>query len=135
MVDHLSPEKRKKVMSSIRNKDTRPELFLWEKVDHRSLRRYPKISGNPDMGNKSKKIAVFVDGCFWHGCPACYKAPATHAEYWEKKLLRNKNHDSLVTYSLGEEGYAVMRFWEHEVISDCVHCAEKVMEVTRSREK
>ena len=135
MVDNLSPEKRKKVMSSIRSKDTRPELLLWEKVDHRSLRRHPKIPGNPDIGNKSRKIAVFVDGCFWHGCPACYKAPATRPEYWEKKLLRNTNHDSLVTSSLGYKGYAVMRFWEHEVIKDGVRCAEKVMEVTRSRGK
>ena len=135
MVDHLSPEKRKKVMSSIRSKDTRPELLLWEQVDHRGLRRYPKIHGNPDIGNKSRKIAVFVDGCFWHGCPICYKPPTTRTEYWEKKLLRNRNHDSLVTSSLGNEGYAVLRFWEHEVIRDGVRCAEKVMEVTRSREK
>ena len=129
MVDHLSPEKRKKVMSSIRSKDTRPELLLWEQVDHRGLRRYPKIHGNPDIGNKSRKIAVFVDGCFWHGCPICYKPPTTRTEYWSNKLKRNIANDERINNTLRTSGFKVLRFWEHEVLKDARACAQKINEV------
>ena len=129
MVDHLSPEKRKKVMSSIRSKDTRPELLLWEQVDHRGLRRYPKIHGNPDIGNKSRKIAVFVDGCFWHGCPICYKPPTTRTEYWSNKLKRNVANDERINNTLRISGFKVLRFWEHEVLKDARACVQKINEV------
>ena len=129
MVDHLSPEKRKKVMSSIRSRDTKPELLLWEEVDHRSLRRYPKISGNPDIGNKSRKIAVFVDGCFWHGCPIWYKPPTTRTEYWSNKLKRNVANDERINNTLRISGFKVLRFWEHEVLKDARACVQKINEV------
>lgn len=133
MVDNLSREKRSKVMASIRGRDTKPELMLWKELDHRILRKYPKIKGNPDFGNISIKIAVFVDGCFWHGCPKCYRTPTTRHEYWERKLQWNKVHDSMVAFSLADEGYTVMRFWEHDVVENPGKIAGRISEAWLAR--
>ncbi len=115
-------------MASIRGRDTKPELILWSLLDHRRLRRHPKILGNPDIGNRSRGVAIFVDGCFWHGCPRCYKAPNTRAEYWSLKLRRNVGHDKAVTSELEEKGFKVLRFWEHLILEDAPACAAKIME-------
>lgn len=131
MPDNLTLEKRSKVMASIKGKDTKPELLLWDLLDHRRFGRYPRIHGNPDIGNNSRKIAVFVDGCFWHGCPKCYKPPTTRPEYWSSKLKRNIENDRKVSKELAGDGYTVLRFWEHEVIADPSVCSEKVMEAFR----
>jgi DNA mismatch endonuclease (patch repair protein) len=133
LADNLSVEKRSKVMSSIKGRDTIPEMKLWKELDHRMIKKHPLISGNPDFGSKLKKIAVFVDGCFWHGCPRCYKLPSTRQEYWKMKLSRNKLRDLEVTSFLASKGYIVMRFWEHEIIKDAPSCAAKVLEAASSR--
>jgi DNA mismatch endonuclease (patch repair protein) len=122
-------EKRSKVMASIRGKDTKPELMLWKFVDHRRLRRYPRIPGNPDIGNRSRKIAIFVDGCFWHGCPICYKPPSTRPEYWSNKLKRNSANDERINNHLMISGFKVLRIWEHEVMKDAQACAQRINEV------
>ncbi len=133
MVDNLSQEKRSRVMGSIRGKDTKPELILWKFLDHRNLRRYPKILSNPDIGNRSRKIAIFVDGCFWHGCPTCYRAPTTRPEYWERKLQRNRSHDEKSGDELVKKGYVVMRFWEHDVVQNPEKVAGKILEAWSAR--
>lgn len=129
MADNLSREKRSKVMASIHGKDTKPELILWEQFDHRRIRRYPPVAGRPDFGNISRKVAIFVDGCFWHGCPVCYKTPATRVEYWSNKLKRNIEHDAKVNKLLCDSGFKVIRLWEHEVLGDLPSCVSKVYEV------
>ncbi|MDA8056071.1 MAG: very short patch repair endonuclease [Thermoplasmatales archaeon] len=128
MVDNLSKEKRSKVMSSIKGKDTKPERILGEVVDRRIFRFQPNILGRPDFGNKKRKLAVFVDGCFWHGCPLCYKEPASNKHYWSSKLLRNRGHDEEVTNMLERQGYRVFRFWEHEVRQNPNNCAQVLKE-------
>ncbi|MDA8142734.1 MAG: very short patch repair endonuclease [Thermoplasmatales archaeon] len=129
MADNLSREKRSKVMASIKGKNTKPELLLWNELDKRRFRQFPKIHGNPDMGNVSRKIAIFVDGCFWHGCPICYKPPSSRHEYWSSKLRRNFEHDQYVNNNLKDSGYMVIRFWEHEILSDVSGCTLKINEV------
>ncbi len=113
-------------MSSIKAKDTMPELMLWNELDHRLLKKHPLIKGNPDFGNKSKKVAVFVDGCFWHGCPTCYKPPTTRIDYWSRKLKRNVANDERTNNILKASGFKVLRFWEHEVLKDARACAQKI---------
>lgn len=129
MVHHLSPEKRKKVMSSIRSRDTKPELLLWEEVNHRSLRRYQKISGKTYIGKKSRKIALFVDGCFWHGCPICYRPSKTRTEYWSNKLKCTVSNDERFNNALRIAGFKVLKFWEHEVLKDAGAYVQKINEV------
>ncbi|MCL4341228.1 MAG: very short patch repair endonuclease [Candidatus Thermoplasmatota archaeon] len=129
MSDNLSSEKRRKVMASIKGKDTRPEMLLWAQLDHRIFHRYPRIQGNPDIGCVSRKIAIFVDGCFWHGCPLCYRPPSTRPEYWSNKLKRNLENDERVNIILKMSGFKVLRYWEHEVLSDAEACVQRVNEV------
>jgi len=74
------------------------------------------LPGRPDFLFADARLAVFVDGCFWHACPRCGHAPKTRSEYWNAKLRRNSDRDVLVTGALRNAGYAVLRFWEHELL-------------------
>lgn len=80
------------------------------------LRRHPRgIFGHPDFGNKTRKIALFVDGCFWHGCPLHYRGPKTNAGFWRAKLERNMARDREVVSCLAAGGWAIIRVWEHQL--------------------
>src|SRR5690349_21757646 len=121
MVDNLSRKKRSKVMASIRGKNTRPELsirkILWKKGKRYRIHDRT-VFGTPDISNKSKKVAIFIDGCFWHGCQKCYKAPRTNAQYWENKIDNNKKRRGIVTKYLRSDKWIVMEFWEHQVVKE-----------------
>ena len=71
---------------------------------------------------------MFVDGCFWHACPVCYREPENNREFWRKKISGNRERDLKVTRELEEAGWVVLRFWEHEVRKN----TESVMEVIRT---
>lgn len=118
MVDKFSKEKRSKIMSSIRSKDTRPEMSLRSALWAKGL-RFRKHYGAEkiDIAFPSKKLAVFVDGCFWHGCPVHSHLPKSHEEYWHVKLRRNIERDKRTNERLIVAGWKVVRFWEHELKS------------------
>jgi len=102
-------------MSRIRSKNTSPELkirkALW--ADGIRYRIHDKtVLGTPDISIKTKKIAVFIDGCFWHGCPSCYIKPKSNKLYWRKKLSYNKNRRKIVKDKLKADGWKIMEFWE-----------------------
>lgn len=105
-------------MSRIRGKNTSPELklrkMLWES-GIRGYRVHYKLPGKPDIVFTRKKVVVFVDGCFWHKCPVCFRPPETNAEFWDEKLQKNVERDLKVTKELEDLGWTVLRFWEHEV--------------------
>lgn len=118
MTDTMSREKRSVVMSRIRGKDTGPELALRRGLWAAGVRGYrlrPSLPGRPDITFIGKKVAVFVDGCFWHGCPKCYKAPASHAEFWRRKLKETQRRGEAADEKLKSMGWNTMHFWEHEV--------------------
>lgn len=80
------------------------------------LRRHPKgVFGKPDFGNKARRIALFIDGCFWHGCVKCYREPKSNQEFWKAKIERNKERDIRVNETLKSRGWQVIRVWEHEL--------------------
>jgi DNA mismatch endonuclease, patch repair protein len=116
--DVFSKAKRSEVMSRIRangNRDTELrmiEIFKAERI--RGWRRGQKIFGKPDFVFWREKIAVFVDGCFWHGCPEPKHAPLpkNRADWWAQKLARNKERDRVVTRTLRSQGWRVIRVWE-----------------------
>ena len=119
-------------MSRIKGRDTGPELSLRRNVWALGLRyrlQYRIGRTRPDMVFVGAKLAVFVDGCFWHGCPICYKPPSSRHEYWSSKLRRNFEHDQYVNNNLKDSGYMVIRFWEHEILSDVSGCTLKINEV------
>jgi DNA mismatch endonuclease (patch repair protein) len=74
-----------------------------------------EIEGKPDFVFEVERLAIFVDGCQWHGCPKCYRAPATNSAYWSGKLARNRKRDKIVSGKLRRSGWNVTRFWEHEI--------------------
>ena len=119
MSDVFTKAKRSEVMSRIRsrgNKDTEvalAKLFRRNKIT--GWRRNQKIFGKPDFLFPKLKLAVFVDGCFWHGCPNHGTQPKGNAAFWRRKISRNQSRDRLVTQSLRLQGWCVLRIWEHEL--------------------
>ena len=73
------------------------------------------IVGNPDFIFPDARIAIFVDGCFWHGCPKCGHIPKSNKKYWQAKILRNMERDKRLRSELQQEGWTVLRVWEHEL--------------------
>ena len=73
------------------------------------------IPGKPDFVFDEKRVILFVDGCFWHGCPVCKNIPATNTEFWLSKITKTQNRDTEVNAILLNEGWTVIRIWEHEL--------------------
>ena len=78
-------------------------------------RRNAKVFGKPNFVFRRERVAVFVDGCFWHGCPKHSNMPANNRAFWMKKLTGNQTRDRLVTRTLRKNGWRVLRVWEHEL--------------------
>lgn len=119
MPDVFTREKRSAVMSLIRgsgNKDTELRLIAIFRANQiTGWRRNQSLFGKPDFVFPSLKIPVMVDGCFWHGCPTHGAKPKDNADFWCKKLLANQARDRLVTRTLRQQGWRVIRIWEHEL--------------------
>src|SRR4030065_2940564 len=116
MVDKFSKEQRSRIMSSIHSQDTGPETTLRKALWGKGL-RYRKYYGKEkiDIAFPSKKLAIFVDGCFWHGCPIHSHMPKSNEDYWRPKLQKNIKRDRIKENSLSQNGWTVIRFWEHEL--------------------
>lgn len=109
---------RSENMARIRGRDTGPEVVLRRALWAAGL-RYRKHAktpvGRPDVVFPGPRVAVFIDGCFWHGCPAHYSRPNSQAEFWAAKLVDNVTRDRRQTLELEALGWRVVRVWEHEV--------------------
>ena len=122
MTDHLSPEKRSENMRSIKSKDTVPEKKV-RSVAHRLGLRFRlhrrDLPGSPDLLFPSRKIALFVHGCFWHRHEGCAEAstPKTNKGYWSAKFTRNVERDNENKRKLEEKGWKVLVIWECETKS------------------
>lgn len=116
MVDCWNPEKRSEVMSLIRsNGNVNTELRLiavFRLFGITGWRRKQKIYGKPDFVFRKQHLAVFVDGCFWHGCPKCYRRPLSNQQYWDAKIIKNKERDRKVNKELRRRGWRILRVWE-----------------------
>ncbi len=117
--DVFAKAKRSEVMSRIRgrgNKDTElalAKLFRTQRIT--GWRRNQRIFGKPDFIFPKLKLAVFVDGCFWHGCPKHGTQPKGNRSFWKKKFARNKARDRIVNRTLRQHGWKVLRIWQHEL--------------------
>lgn len=116
-MDNLSREDRRKNMQNIRSKETKMEVRVRKELWERGI-RYRKnvkdLPGNPDIAIKKYKIVVFLDSCFFHGCPLHFVMPATNQPYWEKKITRNIERDQEINLYYKNKGWSILRFWEHE---------------------
>lgn len=105
-------------MSRIRGKDTGPELFVRKRLralGHVGYRLHWG-TGKIDVAFVGRKIAIFVDSCFWHGCPEHFKMPKTNTGFWKTKIERNRERDREVNGALEKAGWKVVRIWEHQLI-------------------
>lgn len=118
MADVLTKRQRSYNMSMIRAKNTKPELILRKLISASGLRGckpHYSLAGKPDIVFPKRKIAVFIDGCFWHKCPKCFIKPVTRKKFWKNKIDSNVKRDKVVSRTLRKKGWKVLRIWEHEL--------------------
>jgi DNA mismatch endonuclease (patch repair protein) len=119
-VDTVKSLERSRIMSKIRSKNNRTtELCLRSLLVRNCLRGWkvrPKgIPGNPDFVFTKERIAIFVDGSFWHGAPGFKRYPKTRIEYWKPKIEGNRRRDKLISSALRRQGWSVLRFWDTDL--------------------
>jgi DNA mismatch endonuclease (patch repair protein) len=137
MVDNLTPENRRKCMSRVKNKDTELEVCVRTQL-HRLGLRFKKhvkaLPGSPDVVFSKARVAVFIDGDFWHG----YRFPAwrhTLSEFWQAKIEKNRRRDAKNFRKLRRMGWTVIRLWKHELKSDLDGCIAKIVYTIRPQRK
>lgn len=126
--DHVTQQMKKMPRSG-----SKPEIRLRSELFRRGLRfriNHPGFPGRPDIAFTRAKIAVFIDGCFWHGCPIHGTLPKNNREWWEKKLQGNKDRDHRKDLELQEVGWLPLHYWEHD---DLEEIADEIEEVWRER--
>ena len=140
-----SKETTHKIMSSIKQKDTEPELLLRKALWSRGL-RYRKnvksVLGKPDVVFTKERIAIFCDGDFWHGLNWAVRGLgsledelSSYSDFWREKISRNVDRDKAITTTLESEGWLVVRLWESEIRNNLDDCVERVIDLRNKRRK
>lgn len=119
---------RSQIMARVRSRNTEPEQRLRKALWRLGLRYRlgAKLPGSPDIVFVSARIAIFVDGCFWHNCPIHGELPVTNREYWQAKITRNEDRDRRVDEELQHLGWNVLRVWEHDIDQNVESVAEQI---------
>lgn len=119
MTDVLSRKQRSQVMAAVRSRGNRATelklISILRASDITGWRRNQRLPGKPDFVFRKERLAIFVDGCFWHGCPKHGEVPATNKQYWRTKLSRNKARDRRVLTILKKQNWRPLRLWEHDL--------------------
>ena len=134
MTDIVDPARRSALMARIRGSNTKPERVLRSLLWHHGLRYRLSAKapvGRPDLVFVAARVAVFVDGCFWHGCPDHYVRPRSRVAFWSGRLAENVARDRRQTARLTASGWTVVRIWEHEVFTDPDGCVARVSAALR----
>ncbi len=128
-----TPEKEltSRVMRANRGKNTTPELVLRRELSQRGLRGYrlhrKGVPGRPDLSFGPQRLAIFVNGCYWHRCPRCQlPLPRTHTDFWRAKFEANRRRDAAKTALLVGSGWKVLTFWECEIRDGPARVADRV---------
>ena len=116
-------------MSHIRSKNTTPEKQLFLELTHRGIRytKHSKLPGTPDIAFRKQKLAIFVDGDFWHGYNWKVMGKAPPKGFWQIKITENIARDKRTKRKLSRLGWETLRFWEHEVSKSPKACADKIV--------
>lgn len=122
-------------MSRIRGGDTTPELLVRRALWKRGLRYRvrTRLPGRPDIAFGPCRVEVFIDGCFWHSCPKHGVKPKGNARFWRDKLNANVERDARATAALRQDGWLVLRVWEHDVERDLGKVVGRISRVLRGR--
>jgi len=135
-MDRILPATRSRNMSRIRSQgNLTTEKRLRAYLVREGVRGWKLHSsiviGNPDFIFPKRQVAIFVDGCFWHGCPRCGHMPKSNRRYWSQKLNRNQRRDRIVSRKLRKIGWMVIRLWEHQVRLSPAVAVAKIEAVAR----
>ena len=133
-MDNVSASVRSRTMAAVKstgNRSTervlRARLVRW---GIRGWRMHARdVTGCPDFVFEERRVAVFVDGCFWHGCPTCRRPPNSNQEYWTKKVERNKTRDRRHTRALRSDGWTVVRIWECALTRDPARVVRRIRDL------
>lgn len=119
--DVFTKAKRSEVMATVRSRGNRTTELRLASILRRAgitgWRRHQPLPGKPDFSFRCQRLAIFVDGCFWHGCPRHLRMPRGNRLYWKRKINRNMRRDRQNTRRLRDAGWRVLRFWEHALRS------------------
>lgn len=132
VADTRTPEQRRRIMAAVRQRDTGPELALRRKLFALGVRgwrcNYAGARGRPDLAWPGLKVAVFVDGAFWHGHPSRHR-PGRSGRYWDEKIAGNVTRDRRIDLELRAEGWTVVRIWDFDVMKEPDEAAKRVLAV------
>jgi len=137
--ENVAP-KSSRNLSAVRGRNNRStELCLRLALVRARLRGWKLhahgLPGNPDFVFLRRRLAVFVDGCFWHGCPDCGHVPKTNTSFWRAKIRRNIQRDRKSNEELRKRNFRVARLWEHELQSDVRKCVMRISAMLRQKRK
>jgi len=138
MSDVFTKRKRSEIMSAVRSMGNRTtEWRLRSRLIRGGVSGWrlnvKNLFGKPDFVFDEARVAVFIDGCFWHGCRRCRTIPANNRKFWLHKIKRNKHRDFAVNKRLRKDGWLVMRFWEHKIRKDPNECFAKIIHAVELR--
>lgn len=131
MSDVFSKRKRSQIMSVIqgtgnRSTEGRIRYRLVAAGFSGWLLHDKRVAGKPDFTFPKEKVAIFVDGCFWHGCHSCRNIPSANRSFWRRKIFSNRTRDQKVSVTLRKSGWKPLRLWEHEVRRSPEKCLKKI---------
>lgn len=133
-MDSVTKSVRSTIMSKVKSKNTKLERRLRQVLWKNGLRyriNGIKFFGKPDIYNASKKLVIFVDSCFWHGCKKHCRFPTTNKKYWARKISNNRKRDGKVTKYYKDLGWIVIRLWEHDMGFSSLEDSAKLRQILK----
>lgn len=134
---NVSPD-RSRAMAAVRGKRNRTtEIRLRAALISRGIRGWTMqadfLPGRPDFLFRRERVAIFVDGCFWHGCPKCGHVPRSNRRFWRAKIEGNRSRDRRVSQTLRRRGFSVIRLWEHAILTDLPRSLDRIERTVEER--
>jgi len=132
MTNNTASKERSRIMRAVKSKDSKIEVkvrsALW-RLGFRFYKNKNDLPGKPDIAFPKKKLVIFIDSCFWHGCPEHLRRPNSNQEYWNAKIARNRNRDFEVNAIYQNMGWKLLRVWEHELKKESFqNCINKIID-------
>ncbi|WP_439024603.1 very short patch repair endonuclease [Bacillus halotolerans] len=140
-MDNVSKEKRSNTMKAVKSKNTKIEKVVSKEIWGRGIRfrkNVKNLKGKPDIAIKKYKIVIFIDSCFWHGCPLHGRIPKSNVEFWNNKIKRNIERDKSINQYYTKKGWNILRIWEHDLnkkkFSQTIDKIEEWIKIIKSKE-